>query len=49
MKKIRVGDMKQLGNKFTGTVNNMKYQLLTIGLLIYLIHYLNKLNKFHNP
>ena len=49
MKKVSTGDVKQIGSKVGVAINNMKYQILTIGLLIFLLYYLNKLNKFHNP
>ena len=49
MKKVSVNDVKQLGTHVTGAISSMKYQILTVIILIFLIHYLNKLNKFHNP
>ncbi len=49
MPSVSTDDVKQLGKNLGSAINNMKYQILTIGILILLIYYLNRLNKFHNP
>ena len=49
MVKISKDNVKQLGSNMINGVKNMKYQILTIILLVILLHYLNGLNSFHNP
>ncbi len=49
MAKVTTDNVKQLGSSITNSIKSMKYQIFTIILLIILLHYLNGLNKFHNP
>ncbi len=49
MVKVSTDNVKQFGSSLANSIKSMKYQIFTIILLIILLHYLNGLNKFHNP
>ena len=47
--KINTEKVKQLGNDLAESLNSIKYQIFTIGLLLFLLHYCVRLNRYHNP
>ena len=49
LKKINLENVKALGNKYLKTDKNSKYKIFSVLLLLLLIYFLTKLNKFHNP
>ena len=47
--KINTEKVKELGSNLAEGLNSIKYQLLTIGVLLFLLHYCVRLNRYHSP